>query len=303
MNSIGPRKLRASIILKQLQTNELILHARDGVRLLAELDSHKPASNAIVILLHGWEGSSRSAYQVTTAKYLLDNGLDVLRINFRDHGESHHLNRGIFNSTMTDEVAEAIDSFLMDHSYDYIFMAGFSLGGSFCLRIAADHGSQLKICAAVAISPPIDPVNAMKKLNETFFIYRRYFYHRWTRSLKKKADLFSGYNFSKELSQADSLNELNDFFIPRFTPFQTPNAYFSAYAITGDRLGDLQTPSYLIAALDDPILPSSDVKHINRPKHLSIELHRHGGHCGFITNLKGTSWIESRLMEIFDHHR
>ena len=170
MNSIGPRKLRASIILKQLQTNELILHARDGVRLLAELDSHKPASNAIVILLHGWEGSSRSAYQVTTAKYLLDNGLDVLRINFRDHGESHHLNRGIFNSTMTDEVAEAIDSFLMDHSYDYIFMAGFSLGGSFCLRIAADHGSQLKICAAVAISPPIDPVNAMKKLNETFFI-------------------------------------------------------------------------------------------------------------------------------------
>ena len=73
--------------------------------------------NALVIMIHGWEGSSRSAYQVTTAKYLLDQGFDVLRLNMRDHGDTQHLNKELFNSTMTPEVAGAIEVFLKQHSY------------------------------------------------------------------------------------------------------------------------------------------------------------------------------------------
>jgi predicted alpha/beta-fold hydrolase len=33
---------------------------------------------------------------------------------------------------------------------------------------------------------------------------------------------------------------------------------------------------------------------------LNIELHPNGGHCGFISDLKGASWIEGRLVQIFD---
>ena len=181
LNSIGPRKIRANRLAAKLNSEYLILTTEAGVRLAAEYDLSSdrvaPGKNSLVILIHGWEGSSRSAYQVTTAKYLLDRGFDVLRLNMRDHGDTQHLNRGIFNSTMTAEVGDAIGVFLRQHSYPSVFLAGFSLGGNFTLRIAADRGTDLGLKSAVAISPPVDPVNAMKALNQGSFIYKKYFMH------------------------------------------------------------------------------------------------------------------------------
>ena len=234
MNSLGPRKIRAAQLLASLDSERLILTAKDGTRLLADHDRSHVHCRAVVILLHGWEGSSNSAYQVTTAKYLLDHSFDVLRLNLRDHGDSHHLNRDFFNSTMTQEVADVIESFLQMHRYEQVFMAGFSLGGNFTLRIAADHGAT---------------------------------------------------------------------FIPKFTPFPNPTAYFTAYGITGDRLAALDLPAYLIAAADDPVVPSEDITKINAPQQLTIDVQSHGGHCGFIQNLSAESWIEARLVDIFNGYR
>ena len=135
MNSIGPRKYRSILIQKKLTTRQLILKSHNDIRLVADFDCAQVRNKTIVILLHGWEGSSRSAYQVTTAFMLLEHGFDVLRINFRDHGGSHHLNRHFFKSTMSEEVAEAIEIFLNGHNYQHVFLAEFSLGGSFALSL------------------------------------------------------------------------------------------------------------------------------------------------------------------------
>ena len=303
MNSLGPRKIRAAQLLASLDSERLILTAKDGTRLLADHDRSHVHCRAVVILLHGWEGSSNSAYQVTTAKYLLDHSFDVLRLNLRDHGDSHHLNRDFFNSTMTQEVADVIESFLQMHRYEQVFMAGFSLGGNFTLRIAADHGRALGLDAVVAISPPVDPVNAMLTINKTLFIYRRYFLRRWTRSLRKKLHYFPEHGSIDELSAARTLDQINATFIPKFTPFPNPTAYFTAYGITGDRLAALDLPAYLIAAADDPVVPSEDITKINAPQQLTIDVQSHGGHCGFIQNLSAESWIEARLVDIFNGYR
>jgi predicted alpha/beta-fold hydrolase len=182
MNSIGPRKIRANRLADKLSSEYLILETGEGVKLAAEYDrsSEKKAARkeALVIMIHGWEGSSRSAYQVTTAKYLLDHGFDVLRLNMRDHGDTQHLNKGLFNSTMTPEVADAMEVFLKQNSYSSVFLLGFSLGGNFSLRIATDRGKALGLKAVVAISPPVDPVNAMAALNQGSFFYRKYFIGR-----------------------------------------------------------------------------------------------------------------------------
>ena len=95
-------KLIAKRIAKKLNSKPLILSTPLNIKLTAEFDRCEDvcrgiSKNAVVILLHGWEGSSQSAYQVTTAHYLLNHGYDVLRLNLRDHGESHHLNKEMFN--------------------------------------------------------------------------------------------------------------------------------------------------------------------------------------------------------------
>jgi predicted alpha/beta-fold hydrolase len=307
LNSVGPRKIRANRLVQRLNSETIILTAVDGTRLKAEYDRSTSANNqtpkgALIILLHGWEGSSKSAYQVTTANYLLKQGFDVLRLNLRDHGDTQHLNQGIFNSTLTDEVAGAIADFSLKYSYEKTFLAGFSLGANFALRIAADHGESLNLTATVGICPPVDPVNAMVALDRTVFFYEKYFFYRWSNSLKKKLEYFPEYDFAEALDSARSINDMNELFITKYTPFDSIDSYFSSYALTGDRLANLTSPTHLIASADDPIIPVADIQRINCPEQLSIEIQTFGGHCGFIKNLAAHSWIEPRLVEIFNNH-
>lgn len=226
----------------------------------------------------------------------------MLRLNMRDHGESHHLNPEAFNSTLITEVGDAIKVFSSEQSYKGIFLAGFSLGGNFTLRIAADRGKELNINTAVAICPPIDPNNAMTAMNEGLFIYEKYFFRRWTGSISKKLTYFPELNFADDLAKVKTLEDINKTFIPKFTPFPDAESYFSAYALTGDRLNALEITAYLIASEDDPILPVADVAKINHCDNLIIEKQRYGGHCGFILDTAGNSWVPQRLTEIFKQH-
>jgi len=276
-NSVGPRKFRAKRIAKKLNSKPLILSTPLDIQLTAEFDRCEDvcrgiSKNAVVILLHGWEGSSQSAYQVTTAHYLLNHGYDVLRLNLRDHGDSHHLNKEMFNSTMIEEVGDAIASFLKEYKYPNVFLAGFSLGGNFTLRITADRAEELTLKAAVGICPPVDPNNAMFALNNSLFIYELYFFRRWTRSIQKKQKYFPDSDFGAELKKVKTLDDVNNTFIPKYTPFDDAQSYFASYALTGDRLKELAIPAYLIASKDDPILPIEDIAKIIKPKNLIVEI-------------------------------
>jgi hypothetical protein len=299
LNGLGPRAWRARRILQQLRSQSLLLNAADGTRLLAELDrAPGSGSSALVVLLHGWEGSSRSSYLVTTAARLLAQGYDVLRINLRDHGDSHHLNRELFNSTRSPEVASALQGFVDANSYTRRYIAGFSLGGSFALRIAADAGRELGLNACVAVSPPIDPAHAMDALNAGFFAYERYFFRLWHGSLRRKLAHFPDLDYAAELAQARSLDDLNRLFIPSHTIYERVEDYFAAYALVGSRLAALSLPAHLIAAQDDPIIPFADLGRIDANDNLHIETCRYGGHCGFLENLAADSWVETRILQI-----
>ncbi len=298
LNSQGPRRLRARQLLKKLAPQRLTLEADDGTRLAAELDRAVNPRARLVILLHGWEGCVTSAYMITTTARLLEQGFDVLRVNLRDHGYSHHLNRDLFNSTRTPEVASALENFLAANPWERVFMVGFSLGGSFALRIAADAGSEIGCNAVIAVSPPIDPARAMDALNRGWFVYEQYFFRRWRDSLRRKLELFPEYDYAEMLASARSLDDLNRLFIPRYTDYAEVGDYFAAYALVGDRLAALPLPAHLIAASDDPIIPVDDLQRIDANENLVIETYRHGGHCGFLESLNARSWVESRILQI-----
>jgi predicted alpha/beta-fold hydrolase len=298
LNSQGPRKLRAWRIGRRLASEELVLQAEDGTRLLAELDRAAAGSGRLVILLHGWEGSSGSSYMLTTAARLLGEGYDVLRVNLRDHGDSHHLNRELFNSTRSPEVASALKAFTAEQEYRSVFICGYSLGASFALRIAADSGVEIGIDGVVAISPPVDPARAMDALNSGPRVYEHYFFRKWRDSLRRKLELFPELQYGGLLAGAKSLDDLNRDFIPRHTPYKRLEDYFAAYALYGDRLAAMAMPATIISAEDDPIIPAADFSRIDAIENLNIELHRYGGHCGFIQDLAAHSWAEDRILEL-----
>ena len=119
-----------------------VLDCGDGVRLLAHHATQAAARaasrpRALAVLLHGWEGSASSLYVLSLGQYLLDRGFDVVRLNLRDHGDSHHLNPEIFHSCRIAEVVGAVQRLQALHPGQALHLAGFSLGGNFCLRVAA----------------------------------------------------------------------------------------------------------------------------------------------------------------------
>ncbi|MEP3857817.1 alpha/beta fold hydrolase [uncultured Porticoccus sp.] len=306
LSNTGPRQWLVNnrcLAMKARSKTLLLNGSHDGqaVKLLAAFDRADRDNNKLAVLLHGWEGSGESTYILSAAHYLYQRGFNVLRLNLRDHGGSLHLNSGTFNSTLSEEVATAIMDFLRQQPHRHCSLAGYSLGGNFALRIAADVGTEIPLSSVVAICPPVDPAHAMERIMDGP-LYRNHFFDKWTRSLEKKLYFFPDLLNHKPLPRFSSLTALNDFFVPAFTPFSDASQYFSAYALSGDRLSNLSVPAYLITSEDDPIVPVADLEKIHRPDALTFVVTALGGHCGFIENYRLDCWIDRCLAEIFNYH-
>ena len=88
---------------------EILFKTKNGARLQGFYSPQiKMRAKATVILIHGWEGSSQSTYILSTGRFLYNKGYAIFRLNFRDHGETHHLNEGLFYATLLDEVFESV---------------------------------------------------------------------------------------------------------------------------------------------------------------------------------------------------
>ena len=308
-SSVGPRK---AIVAKRFQAyakleSKLSLnggtpsYSNEPVKLEGYFNQAtiKPASQ-MAILVHGWEGSHTSSYMKSMAASLLEAGIDVFRLNLRDHGDTHHLNKDIFNSTMLEEVINAIEDIQARYSYVNYHLAGFSLGGNFCLRLAANaHGRAISFNTISAFCPAIDAAESNEVLNQSSStIYGRYFVRKWKKSLKKKAEQWPDYRFTEQLEELKTLNELNQALIPMYTSFDRVDEYFEAYSIAGSALDNTIAPCFLHFAEDDMIIPIEGVKRLSKNVHVYIS--KHGGHCGFLNNWRGGSWQDQRVLEIIE---
>ena len=90
----------------------------------------------LAMLLHGWEGDSHSAYNLSMGSALVRAGYDVLRLNMRDHGPTHHLNKGLFYATLIQEVHAAAKQVGLLAGRRPFFLIGASLGANFVVRMA-----------------------------------------------------------------------------------------------------------------------------------------------------------------------
>ncbi len=282
------------------EAEDVILECSDGVKLHGLYNANPHPERGLAILLHGWEGSAESSYQLSTACTLADAGFDVFRLHLRDHGPSHNLNPELFNSSRLQEVVDAIREIERLYPNERSYLAGHSLGGNFSLRVAAIAPKEgLNLRQVVAVCPVLNPARTMYTLENDQPFYHKYFVRKWKRSLRSKLEHFPELGYEEDLLDLHSLAEMNDFFVPNFTNFKDSESYYSAYALTGDTLAGLQVPSQLILSQDDPIIPIDDLLDVARTESLCIETPRFGGHCGFLKNWRLQGWIDQRLLELF----
>jgi predicted alpha/beta-fold hydrolase len=280
-------------------SKELLLECGDGVILQAFHSSPTQPGRKLAVLLHGWEGSADSQYVLSLAQSLFAQGLEVVRLNLRDHGATHHLNRELFHSCRLPEVVGAVRALATTFPGLPMVLAGFSLGGNFMLRVAAHaQAGELPLERVIAISPVLDPAATLLTLERGFPVYHAYFVRKWSRSLAKKQQAWpKTYDF-EELLRIRNLREMTRQLVVSHTEFPTMEDYLAGYAITGDRLTTLAAPATVITSLDDPIIDATGLARLARTPHLDIVTTSHGGHCGYIESLGDSNWVDSQVLRL-----
>jgi len=278
-----------------------VLDCDDGVRLLAHRATQQRLGRStaarLVVLLHGWEGSADSLYVLSLGQLLLDRGFDVVRLNLRDHGDSHHLNAGIFHSCRIAEVVGAVRRLQDLDPGMGLNLAGFSLGGNFFLRVGARaEAAGLRLERIVAVCPVLDPEHTLQRLERGWVLYRQYFIWKWRRSLRKKQAAWPQlYDLSEALA-LDTLTDMTEHLVCFYGGFPSLTDYLRGYAIVDDALASLVHPTRIIAAADDPIIPAADLVRLARPASLEITCSARGGHCGFYDGGVGSTWLEREVL-------
>ena len=297
--SLTPRR---RLVLRQAApllaaSREVMLDGGEGVRLQGFHAAPAQPDGRLAVLLHGWEGSADATYLLSLGQALFDSGCEVLRLNLRDHGNTQHLNRGLFHSCRLPEVAGAVTDVVRRFAGRRTWLVGFSLGGNFMLRVAAlPQSAELHLSGVVAVSPVLDPARAMQALDEGLWIYRRYFVLKWSRSLKRKQAVWpDDYDFRQLLRDGD-LRRMTARLIAQHTDYRHLDDYFAGYAITGERLATLTAPAVILAAEDDPIIPAADLTRLASHPLLRVVRTAHGGHTGFLESLGSGSWANQFVM-------
>lgn len=302
LTSLRLRKMIARARATDLlaKSTEHILACGDGVRLLGAVSEGNGPRKGLVTLIHGWEGSIDSAYILSAGAALFHHGFDVFRLNLRDHGNSHHLNRNFFNSTRLAEVVNAVAEIHRLFPRHENFLVGFSLGGNFALRIGLQEpAAGIGLRAIAVVCPLINPVTATSNMEENYPLYHRYFVRKWQKSLRKKLAFYPDLDYDESLLRERSLAAMHDYFVPRHTDYRTTFEYFSGYRLTGDMLSEMSIPTHIIASDDDPITRKTDLDAIGMPPSLTFTRTRYGGHCGFLKDLRLNSWADDQIVRVF----
>lgn len=281
---------------------KVILTTTEGIRLLGYHSARESGvSKGLVLLLHGWEGSAASTYILRTGDFLYRRGYDIFRLNFRDHGDSHRLNQGIFYAVLLEEVFQAVRQVCRMAGNQAVFLVGFSLGGNFALRIARRMGRTRidNLYHVAAISPVLNPAESTRLLDQNRLI-QKYFLKKWRQSLRKKQNLFPDvYDFS-ELLTLGTIQAMTDRLLEKYSDFNSAGEYFNAYAILNDAINNLTVDTTIVTAADDPIIPVEDFYQLEINRRTRLSIHAFGGHNGFIDGFFLKSWYEQQLADLFD---
>lgn len=261
-------------------------------------------ARGLCVLIHGWEGSHDSVYLYSMACALHDAGYSIFRLNLRDHGGTHALNKELFHSARMDEVLGAIRAVQALDRHEPLFVVGFSLGGNFSLRVGLQgpaQGVSPKLC--IGISPAINPGHTLRAIDEGPALFRYYFLDKWRKTLRAKQAAWPDYDFTP-FSHHKSFVEITREFVRHYTEYGELENYLAQYTLTPAMLMDSPSPLAVITSRDDSVIPFHYFDGLAARGSVRAFLPtQHGGHCGFIENWDLTCWAEQRTLELVNAAR
>jgi hypothetical protein len=289
LSELGPRGLRPRSWRDGCRRLEVPL--ADGDHLLAwlhPLPGVAPAEAPLVIHFHGLGSHADSGTLRGLSAKAHAAGLHSLRVNWRGAGGSERLGTRITAGLAWPDVADVV-AHAQQLGHGRIYLTGLSLGGAIVLNALARCTPRLPVAGAVCISPPLDFGAASRSLatpRNRFYDAR--FVWLLTRAIRGHVRRGKdGEHLRPYLSQLAGLRTVHQFDGAVTAPaLGLPDAdTYHAAASPGPHLAAITTPTWVLAAADDPFIPVAGqrppLEALPPGSPVTWTLTAHGGHVGF----------------------
>jgi hypothetical protein len=276
----------------------------------------RPWACTTLVALHGLNGSSDAHYMRGLAAKAFARGLNVIRLNQRNCGDTEHLASGLFHSGLTADAAHVVHELITVDGIGAIAVAGYSLGGNLALKLAGEYGAHAPrpLVGVAAVSPIIEISECTRALERREnWIYQWNFVKDLKRRMRRKARCRPGAFDLSALDRVKTVREFDETYTAPHFGFRSAEDYY--HRASAMRVIDrISVPALIITSEDDPFVPSQpfrDPKLAANP-HIDLRLSAHGGHCGFVapsapSGADGNDgndayWAEHQIIEFVAGH-
>lgn len=261
-------------------------------------------SCATIVMWHGIEGSSSSAYMLATAEKAFQAGFNVLRMNLRNCGGTEHLTPTLYHGGMSGDVRAVVNELIERDGLTQIFIVGFSLGGNTVLKLAGEYGDHppSELAGVATISPSVD-LGATCELimAPRNFVYHKQFLRYLKRRIRAKEKLFPGRYDASSLRYVKSIRQFDDIYVAPAFGFADADDYY-AKASSLPFISRIRAPTLIVHAQDDPFVPFAPLREpsVTDNPYVLLLAPARGGHVAFLSadnDGEDRFWAENRLIE------
>lgn len=276
----------------------------DGDQLI--LHDDRPAGwtdgDGTCVLIHGLAGCHESGYMRRLAAKLTSRGVRVFRMDMRGCGAGEELARGTTHCGRWADAAAAVEFVARLAPGSPTALAGFSLGGTIALNMVAELGAAScgQLVGVLAVCPPIDLHSVKLRFDApTGRAYDRHFVSElWRKTLRrmKGREEFRSVDWSRPPRR---LREFDALITAPLAGFASVDEYYTRTS-PGPRLSAIRLPTTIVAAADDPVVPSEPLEQAERGDAVEVYITQHGGHLGYVGRRNGDAdrrWLDWRVVE------
>ena len=307
MQTIAGNFLRRTNLLPQGEKRRFLVAEHDsGAKIEVECLCHwqcERRSATTAVIVHGLEGSVESQYVIGTGSKAWAAGMNVVRMNMRNCGNTESLTPTLYHSGLSADVGAVAEDLIREDGLDRIAIVGFSMGGNLALKLAGEWGSKApaQVKAFATVSPAMDLAASADALHSwQNWIYEQRFLRGLRRRYLRKVLLFPDRYDLSHLKRFPSIREFDDKITARYEGFAGAQDYYER-ASSSRVLERIRIPTLVIHSNDDPfirILPKTRQKLVSNPAIEWVETTR-GGHCAFLAEPNGYDgrWAEKRIVD------
>ncbi len=275
----------------------------DQVLVSSHFVSDRVLSRGNILLVHGFMGSSESAYMSRMALLGLKQGFDVHRMNLRGYGHDKYSTTGAHAGLWLD-IVEVIDALSLKKP---LYIVGVSLGGNTVLKMLGEWGEKAsqRVDGVASLSSPLNLSITTQWVDKS--IYGNYFLRALLNNHREKRNRAPHLYRGMLKHKPSSLWEFDNHVTAPLYGFEDAEDYYTQNS-SGPLLEKIQVPTLMIYSIDDPIIPAENYQkywdQIEENPHIQTIISEEGGHVGFIRKReddpqKGRFWAEEKIVSFF----